>query len=780
MAMYPYIAPQTDRWQVTQDVFSPDYLAKFETILAQGNGYLGQRGALEESYVGQTRNLFVAGTFDRFHESEVCELPNLPDLTNIEIFIRDRRFSMVEGSLLSFHRCLDLRTGELRREIRWQSNEGEILNLRWRRIVSMENEHLLAAVLEITPEQTVDLSVLSGIDARMTNSGTQHVIEGDCRVLNGDELYLPAQLLQAQAQVVLRARHQISLSDGAQPPAMRIVNSRRFLAGKYSMTLSAGQTLRVEKLCTVHTARDNAFRELSLEEANRQVLLESKNVFDTVKKRSYDAVFAESAAHWECFWLAQDIPIECDNPFEQLAIRFAIYHLNIMYNPRDNRVGIAAKGLTGEGYKGHSFWDTEIFAFPYYLLTQPHAARTLLEYRHHILPDAKEKARKYGFQGAMYPWESACVTHGEVTPDNLGVDLVTGETVPCLVGEIELHVTADIAYAVWQYYSATGDDAFMHDYGNRILLETALYWTQCLKWSEENARYELPHVIGPDEYQVDVDNNAYTNYMAALNLHLAQEVLARNPAALRENDMPDNLEERIAYCLAHLYLPVGENGIIEQFDGYFQKKRIDLTKYKQAPRVGEILKDISFEGLCDYQAAKQADVVLLMYLMEDRFPPEQRRSNYHFYESRTLHDSSLSRAIHSVVASDLGLAQEAHRMFMKAAETDLGPEPDSCDAGIHSANMGGIWQCVVMGFGGARICQGRLRIAPHLPEHWRSLRYRICWQGSILTVTLRQDQIAIRNDGAAVQLLLGDMPVLLAEHSQKKWRQEEVHAYVPA
>ena len=246
-------------------------------------------------------------------------------------------------------------------------------------------------------------------------------------------------------------------------------------------------------------------------------------------EKSYDAHFAESEKAWAALWDDQDILIDSENDFDQLGIRFALYHLNIMVKKDDSRVGIGAKAMSGEGYKGHSFWDTETFIFPYFMYAQPDTAKTLLTYRFKSLIGARNKARDNGYEGAMYPWESAWIDDGEVTPYYMGVEPITGNPQYCLTGKIELHVTADIALAVWQYYQATGDQEFMDRCGYEILLDTARFWNSRLEWKEEKGRYELTDVIGPDEYKEHVDNNAYTNYLLHLNMSLAAEIAGKLP-----------------------------------------------------------------------------------------------------------------------------------------------------------------------------------------------------------------------------------------------------------
>jgi trehalose/maltose hydrolase-like predicted phosphorylase len=707
---------------VEESAFRAHSLNGYEAIFCQGNGYLGQRAALEERYVGENRNLFVAATFDRFHESEVTELPNLPDLTNILICVDGTPFSMDKGELISFSRCLNLKTGELTRDVLWRSPCGKLMKLCFRRFVSMAREHVLGFRVDIAClDDDCSLTLESGIDGTATNSGTQHFFEQEKRLIKGRILLMTETTIQSGVAIRLHAANTYFV-DGEEISVCRLpVMRRRYLGDISSFALHKGQALRLEKLCCVHTSRDLEVKD-GLDDMQAALML------------GYDALMIESAAVWAVLWDAADIKISSKSGYDQLAIRFAIYHLNIMVKKDDGRVGIGAKGLSGEGYKGHSFWDTEIFILPYFILTQPEVARTLLTYRYQTLNGARRKASDNGYRGAMYPWESAWMDDGEVTPLYGGADIVTGEQIPILTGQIEQHITADVAYAVWQYYTATGDREFMDRCGYEIIRETARFWASRATWDEALQAYVILNVIGPDEYKEHVDNNAYTNYMAYFNMQLALKY-ANDP--------------EIAKVADGMYLPKpGSDGIIPQFDGYMDLKHVDLEKYKQSESVGDIFKDYNLTQINGMQVSKQADLVLLLLLSGGLFDQKTRRRNYLFYEERTLHDSSLSKSTHSVLAHDLGFDDTAYRYFLASCAIDLPKDEPKSDAGIHSASMGGIWQCTVYGFGGVRLRDGILHIAPRLPKEWEQLSFPLCYKGQKLCVAADKLGVTVIHRGS--------------------------------
>ncbi len=758
--MMRYDLGQGDRknWLIAEESFDPAHQGKCEAIFCQGNGYLGQRAALEEAYVGQTRDLLVAGTFDRFDEGEVTELPNLPDLIHLEMTIDGRRFSMTDGRVENYRRVMDLRTGEVTRSLIWHAPEGGRFDMEFHRFVSLEEEHLLGLRVTVTPlDADAAVRLESGIDGRVTNTGTSHFHEGEKRIFDMRLMRMVSRTVQSNVTCCLFAAHRY-LIDGreAEGSALPVID-RRYMAMRSEYTVPRGKPLTVEKICCVTTSRDKAYAAMDEAAAAAKAAEDGQALMADALQRGYDALKENSRRAWSDLWDKIDVTVDTDKGFDQLLLRFALYHLNIMVKKDDERVGIGAKGLTGEGYKGHSFWDTEVFILPYFILTQPEAARTLLEYRYLGLQGARRKAEENGFRGAMYPWEAAWISDGEVTPLWGAADVVTGRQIPILTGMIEQHITADVAFGVRLYQAVTGDMDFMRRCGYEILLDTARFWVSRVTWDEERQAYVILDVIGPDEYKEHVDNNAYTNYMADYNLALALEAMDALKAAgdetcsrLDEQFRFDALRADILRVREKLYLPrPDENGIVHQFDGYMDLKHIDLTPYKQAGSVGTIYNDYNNEQISSFQVHKQADTLVLMLFLEDLFDPDTKRKNYDFYESRTLHDSSLSKSTHCVLAADLGRAETAYRFFEGCGGIDLGPNMGTSDMGVHTASMGGIWQGAVYGFGGVRVVEDELRVDPKLPESWRSVSFPLVWRGQKLRITARQDGVTVENGGTA-------------------------------
>jgi trehalose/maltose hydrolase-like predicted phosphorylase len=459
-------------------------------------------------------------------------------------------------------------------------------------------------------------------------------------------------------------------------------------------------------------------------------------------------VVAAHEAAWDARWAASDIRIEGDHELQQ-ALRFAVYHLTSAANPEDDRVSIGARALTGDAYLGHVFWDTEIYLLPFYTLVWPEAARALLMYRFHTLPGARAKAAHFGFRGALYAWESAD-TGMETTPERVVVS--DGVVVDILTGKMEHHISADIAYAVWQYWRATGDDDFFLCAGAEILLETARFWASRAV-TEADGRRHIRHVIGPDEYHEDVDDNAFTNVMARWNIARALDTMellrARWPdcaaalvekLALGDDELADwrDAIERVVIGLD------SATGLYAQFAGFHALEPLDLAAYADRTVPIDVL--IGRERTQRSQVLKQADVVALIALLPEEFPGAMAETNFRHYEARCAHGSSLSAGMHALVAARLGDAEMAMRYLRETAAADLDLDPNSA-GGVRIAGLGGLWQAVMLGFAGLELRADTLGIAPRLPPQWQSLSFRVYWRGR---------SVMIRIAGRTVQATLAE------------------------
>ncbi len=729
---------------IKERFFDRKNINKCEAIFTQGNGYLGIRNALEEHYVGEIRDTFITGTFNKATKDEVTELPNIADVSGIKITVDGTEFSLTEGKIIFYERSLDLSTGETLRNIIWESTGGIRLRLSFRRFVSLDNEHLFVQKTDLVCSKDVELVIESGIDGSVTNSGAMHFEDIQRRVYDGKYMEYVARTTQSGVSVVQGALCRLN-KEAAVIPVM----GRRTLANKYSLKLKANEKLDFEKISVFFSTRDKEFTDITEENRLSEAKKRASLLIRELENISYTEIFKSSELKWAEYLKKSRIEIGTDDDYVKTAINFALYHLRIMVKPDDNRVGIGAKALSGEGYKGHSFWDTELFILPYFTHTHPEIARTLLEYRYHNLYGARLKAKEHGYEGAMYPWECAWVDDGEVTPLYMGADIVTGEITKVWTGIIEHHITADIVYAIDHYYKVTNDRDYMEKYGYEIIFEAALFWASRLEYIADKDRYEIRDVIGPDEYKEHVDNNAYTNYMAAYTMKSALfwiNYLKNNNEDLYEvlDSKLDigHIKQSIENKLPKLYLPkAGENGIVPQTDTFLSLKELDISRYKNSDEVLVIYKDFNTKQLNEYMVSKQSDTVMLLYLFRDLFDSETRKKNFVFYEDKTLHDSSLSKSTHAILANEFGFEEMAYKLFLGAVSIDLGPNMKSSDEGIHSAAIGGIWGSYVLGFGGVSMDEKGLNINPSLPKDWSFLEFPLVYRGTSLRVRVERGNL---------------------------------------
>ena len=759
-------------WIVSEIEFEEKYIGKTEAIFALGNGYIGLRSANEERYLDEKRDLFISGTFNKANENEVTELPNAADITEIEIYINGKRLTLSSKNNKEYLKSLNLKTGELSRSFVYLDDNYNEYKVSSKRFVSQDRLHVIVNRMEITPlSMNSKIEYRSGINGQVTNTGSQHFNEGEKRIYDYKYIQMLQETSQSKITFIQNTVHNIYIVDTKIDRKPKLSIDRRRVSVSDEYEVDKDQTLVIEKFSNIYTTRDIDSENLTINQLREKSLNEIKEISDM----DYDTFFEYNEKIWKKYWEDQNIVVE-GNDYDQLAIRFAEYHLKVMTPAHDNRCGIAAKGLSGEGYKGHSFWDTEIFILPFYTYSNPEIARKLLEYRYLSINGAREKAKINGYEGAMYPWESAWLEDGEVTPVWGAVDIITGKATKIWSGFIEQHITADITFAVWQYYMITNDEDFMEKYGYEIMFDTAIFWASRLEWNDDKQRYHINEVIGPDEYKEHVDNDAFTNWLAYWTIETAIEYynkLKSNKLEIFEAinkklDLVRSYDKWIEK-LPKIYLPLPRelDNIIPQNDTFLSLKDIDLTKYKNQTHVGSMFQDYNLDQVNKMQVIKQADVVMLLYLLEHKFSKEVKKANYDYYEKRTLHDSSLSLSTHSILASDIDEKELAYKLFNGATKIDLGENMKTSDHGIHAASLGGIWQIVVNGFGGVRMIGGNLRINPKLPESWEKLSFSFIWKNNKINVNLSKNNIELNRfsgDNEIIEIYIYDSKYRFEKH----------------
>jgi kojibiose phosphorylase len=726
-------------WLIVEDGFTAALANAYETLFTTGNGYLGTRGSLAEGHEGALPGTFLRGVFDH-HDSAVPDLVKAPDWLTLAVVVNGTKLDVTSASVARHRRILDMRDGTLFRDTVFEDSQGRRTRLETVHFASRADQHLCCLQARITPENhTAPVIVRSGIDGTGYNLDRRPIytepppddpqmkwhkwakskhLDEMAREPLPDGIYLETRTIDTGITIGCAALTTVA------PSIESSVEQRYEYIEQVSRTqVAAGDTITVEKLVAVYTSRDVAaasVRPACLDELRRH----AGAGFATCRERN--------RAAWLAQWADSDITIDGD-PAATRAARFNIYHLLIAANESDPRVSIGANGLTGERYRGHVFWDTEVFMLPFFTYTQPETARALLLYRYHTLDGARQNARGGGFRGARYAWESA----------DTGVETTPKWTVDgahrIWMGEEEIHVTAAIAYGLIGYVAATGDQAFMTDYGAEILFETSRFWASRLE-ATPDGRYALSRVVGPDEFHEHVDDSAYTNYLVRWHLRQAAHVYAdlavSHPGELaslseRIGLRPDEVEEWLERA-EQIRLPARNDGVIEQFDGYFGLETLPVTHDdNDMPMYPPGYHHFNLAGT---NLLKQADVVMLTYLLPDEFPDDVKRANYNYYEPLTLHKSSLSTAIHSIIGIEVGDPRRAVQYFRRAAFADLADNQGNTAEGIHIASAGGTWQMMVCGFGGFRVRNGQMTFKPWLPPDWNAVDFRLRWHGNTVSV----------------------------------------------
>ncbi|MFW5691828.1 MAG: glycoside hydrolase family 65 protein [Chloroflexota bacterium] len=715
-------------WQVRETPFRRCDQPHMETIFTIGNGLVGVRGTFEEGYPGDASTTLVAGVFNHKEGALVPELVSMPNWLSLTVHIDGEPFSLDTGKILGYDRVLDMKTATLRRGVLWLSPSGTVLRLAFERFASLSNPHVLGLRLLIqvlaggySTESRHTIRITSALDGTVLNPGAVDHWRQVAIANDQDRLQFIGETEQSGYGVAMRAHLTVS---GAAGVNWTDESQSRCPAHAASFEMDIDQQVTITKLVSLHTTRDSA-----------DPAQASAGTLDAAVQQGYDALKAKHDAAWARYWEQSDIVIEGDEMAQQ-ALRFCTYHLLIAVPTHEEQVSIGAKTLSGFGYKGHVFWDTELFMVPPLTLTQPEQARSLLMYRYHNLPGARAKALEAGYDGAMFPWESTD-TGEETTPRWTEPDSRTGERIRIWTGDNEQHISSDIAYAVIQYWQWSGNDDWFVNYGAELVLDTACFWGTRAEFNAAEDRYELRMQIGPDEYHENVDNSVFTNRLVVWHLRQALEVwqwlMTHHPAAAERLGAQLGItEDRLSSWQAisdKMWINITEDGVFEQFENFFQRlKPINLPDY--TPRTTNMDWILGYERTQTARVIKQADVVMLMALLGDALGDRAfLLRNWDAYYPVVDHGSSLSPAIHAWVAARLGLLEKAYDMFMYAATIDLNDNKGNVRDGIHAASCGGVWQAVIFGFCGLYLTPDGPAVKPSLPEHWRRVAFNVKYHG---------------------------------------------------
>ena len=745
-----YYRPQ--KWSVTEATYQPELNELHESTFSLANGYMGVRATPEEGFSaekGSAPGTYVANVYDLVksgcdwrvgYVSQCSVMVVAPNWYGMEITLGGARFDPRQGKVLTYNRTLDLQAGTLVRALVWQDSRGRQTQLTFTRIVSQADRHIGAIRLSLSPlnwsgRMAVELS-LDGQQAPQQAQVSQGPIDADGCALLTKTLVTGFQTAMTLRSSITCARQAVSTTDST-------ISKDKYIARKRALSVRKGQTYCIDKLVAVCSSRDLQKKPADVRSAAQAA---------AVLRRGFDTVLQEHVTAWAGIWRDNDIEITGDVPAQQ-GIRFCVFHMHQSYAGIDPLVNIAAKGLSGPGYGGLYWWDTEAYMVPFFLYTVPAKARTLLLYRFLTLAGARNKARRHSYDGAMFPW---------VTIDG------EERSYDWDYGTLEQHVSSAVTHAIRQYVAATGDREFLWEHGAEVVLETSRFWASRVNHTVSKG-YVINVITGPDEYAVAINNNCYTNYMARENLLYGLEVVAtmrkaepaKWKALARKLKFDDRELTHWSDVAEHMYIPFNPKlGIHEQDDTFLQREPFDVRKAKPEDfPVGKW----DMHRRNGSQAMKQADVVLLMHMHNDHFTLAQKLANYKYYEPKCTHESSLSPCIHSIVAAEVGLEKEAFSYYLRSARLDLDNVNGNTASGLHTASLAGTWACIVTGFGGMRLVGGRLTFRPHLPKPWKALAFIVMFRGRRLRVKFQRDGIHMDLQGKPLQVSIQGKPVKLTE-----------------
>ncbi|WP_444938822.1 glycoside hydrolase family 65 protein [Microbulbifer sp. JMSA002] len=726
-------------WGLLEREFQADDYPLNATLFSLGNGFIGLRGTFEEGFDPEpfSDGCYLNGVYAsepiRYGEAAYGYARNnqrmltVPDGKGIQIWVDGERFNLAEGEILEYERHLDMASATLARSLTWRSPLGKTLRLKTQRQICLTEKHLVLIHVEITPlDFGGEIRLLTGLDGNLDQAERSDdprlaspIDQGDIQWLNnvadGDYLALALSVRSSGYEIRCAATHRLQASAGHTMTNLRHENR---VATEYRCVAQRGKPIGLTKYLAYFAEQ----RAEPIEAGSLRQYLELN------ANKSFAEYAKAQRIEMDKFWQESDIQVLGNDSLQQ-GIRFNLFHL-FQSLGRDGRTNIAAKGLSGDGYDGHYFWDTEIYVLPFFLYTQPNMARHLLEYRHSILDAARARARELAIsKGALFPWRT-----------------IGGEECSAYypAGTAQFHINADIAYAVRHYSRVTGDTEFLRAKGAELVIEGARLWMEIGHFNpRRNNQFCINEVTGPDEYTALVDNNFYTNLMARAHLEYAAEVYqwlqSFDPEACLALAQRIELgpQEPMLWAKAAkaMYLPYDQSqGIHPQDDGFLDKPVWD---FEQTPANHYPLL-LHYHPLVIYrhQVCKQADVVLGLLLESSEFSIEQKRRDFDFYEPLTTHDSTLSACIHSIIASEVGYPEKALDYFQQVARMDLDNHHNNTQHGIHTACMGGTWMCMVQGFAGMRLHGTELSFAPFVPEGMEGYRFRLQFRGRTLEVDI--------------------------------------------
>lgn len=741
----------TDAWRLIENRWNPELHQGSESLFSIGNGFMGQRANFEETYSGESlQGSYLGGVYypdktrvgwwKNGYPEYFAKVLNSVNWIGIRFEIDGIELDLAKMPVLDFYRELNMQEGTLLRRFKVEVRKGLTFEAEVCRFISMTRKEIGAiqyrfkvsgadAVVKITPYLDFDV-------VNHDSNYDEKFWEGLSAEAYADGAFVKAATRKLDFHASAAMRYQLKDEAGSVLNIEGETNQRdKYAEHSFKLAAKNGGSFELYKYAAICS---------SFHYEKEALDSETKRLADEALEAGFDTLLAEQKADWKRRWEHSDIVIKGDDEAQQ-GIRFNIFQLTQTYTGDDARLNIGPKGFTGEKYGGSTYWDTEAYCLPFYMASAgKEVARNLLIYRYNHLPKAIENAEKLGFTkgAALYPMVTMngeeCHNEWEITFE-------------------EIHRNGAIAYAIFNYIRYFGDESYLAEYGLEVLMGIARFWAQRFNWSSAKEQYVMLGVTGPNEYENNVNNNWYTNYLAKWCLEYATEaygiVKAQNPEALKRIVAKTSFDaaEELSFwhkVSSNVYLPASEElGLALQQEGFLDKEQrmADDLALEERP----INQHWSWDRILRSVFIKQADVLQGFYLFEDHFTEAELRRNFEFYEPRTVHESSLSPCVHVVQAAKLGMMDKAYEMYLRTSRLDIDDYNNEVHEGLHITSMAGTWLSVIEGFGGMRVKNGQLHFSPRLPEHWQELSFTINFRASVL-------QVSLGVEGHQIDLLSGD------------------------
>ncbi len=737
-----YVYP-AEPWRMVEKRFYPRLLGPVETFLALSNGYLGMRGTPEEGRPVVERGTFINGFYESWpivygekaygYAETGQTLVEVPDATIIKLYVDDEPLYLPTAEILEYERALDMRAGTLDRTLLWKTPAGKLVEVRSRRLVSLEHRHVAAIDYQVRVRNAAaPVAICSELvyrqprreesaDPRQTRAFAERILEPRSSEARDRCIVLGHQARNSRMTLVSAVDH---VFETECPHHAEIRHGEDEGEVVFTVAAEPGAPVRLTKFAAYHTSRGRPVEELR----GRAERTLGRSV-----RRGFSDLLEAQKRRLDEFWQGADVEVT-PNVSNQQAIHFNLFQLH-QATARAEGGGVPAKGLTGHGYEGHYFWDTEVYVVPFLVYTSPAIARNLLRFRCGFLDHARKRARELNLKGALFPWRT-----------------ISGQEASAYyaAGTAQYHIDADVVYAIRKYVQVTGDEAFLEEVGAEVLVETARLWEDLGFYSERrDGQFCIHGVTGPDEYNTVVNNNTFTNLMARENLHYAAEVVQalrdKKPERFAELAHKTGLDvsEISAWKRAaeRMYVPYDEElGIHPQDDHFLDREPWDFEGVP-AEKYPLLLHHHPLE-IYRHQVIKQADVVMAMFLLGDEFSLEEKKRNFDYYDPLTTGDSSLSVCIQGIVAVELGYRDLARQYLQYALRMDLEDIHSNVKDGLHIASMGGVWMAVVYGLAGMRDHDGHLSFHPRqLVDRAGRLSFPLKVRGSTFRLTLAEGEV---------------------------------------